>query len=97
MSEDTHGKNCDCGCQDNDDEATVTLTLDDGSELDVRCFIYFPCGGKSVYRSDPIRSGGQRGLAMFISTVSRNLTTERFSLTTLLMTKSMRSYADAFR
>lgn len=43
MSENTHGKDCDCGCQDNE-EATVTLTLDDGSELECAVLSIFPAG-----------------------------------------------------
>ena len=44
MSENTHGEDCDCGCQDNNEEATVTLTLDDGSELECAVLSIFTAG-----------------------------------------------------
>ncbi|MBS5521328.1 MAG: DUF1292 domain-containing protein [Clostridiales bacterium] len=44
MSENTHGKDCECGCQDNNEEATVTLTLDDGTELECSVLAIFPAG-----------------------------------------------------
>lgn len=45
MSENTHGTDCECGCQDNnEEEATVTLTLDDGTELECGVLSIFPAG-----------------------------------------------------
>ena len=44
MSENTHGKDWECGCQDNNEEATVTLTLDDGTELECSVLAIFPAG-----------------------------------------------------
>lgn len=41
MSEHIHDHNCDCG-EDHGEEVTVTLTLDDGSELDCAVLSIFP-------------------------------------------------------
>ena len=54
MSENTHGKNCDCGCQDGTEDATVTLTLDDGSELECAVLSIFPAGDKQYIALVPL-------------------------------------------
>lgn len=52
MSEDTHGRDCECGC--NDEEDTVTLTLDDGSEIECAVLAIFPAGDKDYIALVPI-------------------------------------------
>lgn len=44
MSEDTRGKGTAQEYEDDEDEATVTLTLDDGSELECAVLSIFPAG-----------------------------------------------------
>lgn len=44
MSEDTRGKGAAQEYEDDEDEATVTLTLDDGSELECAVLSIFPAG-----------------------------------------------------
>ena len=58
MSENTHGKNCDCGCQDNTEDATVTLTLDDGSELECAVLSIFPAGEHQYIALVPLDEDG---------------------------------------
>lgn len=44
MSEDTRGKGTAQESEEDDEEATVTLTLDDGSELECAVLSIFPAG-----------------------------------------------------
>lgn len=42
-----HDSNCDCGCNEEDqEEMIVTLTLDDGAEVECVVLSIFPAGGK---------------------------------------------------
>ena len=59
MSENTHGKDCDCGCQDNNEEATVTLTLDDGTELECAVLAIFPAGDKQYIALVPLEEADE--------------------------------------
>lgn len=53
MSEHIHDENCDCGCN-HEEEATVTLTLDDGSELECAVLTIFPVQDKQYIALVPL-------------------------------------------
>ena len=50
-----HDPNCDCGCNAEDqEEMTVTLTLDDGSEVECVVLTIFPAGDKEYIALLPV-------------------------------------------
>ncbi len=49
---DMHDKDCTCGCQDGED--TVTLTLDDGSEMECAVLAIFPAGENQYIALVPV-------------------------------------------
>ena len=63
MSEHEHkcGETCDCGQSDcdHDGEATVTLTLDDGTVVECVVLTIFPAGGKDYIALLPLNETGE--------------------------------------
>ncbi|MCI6018317.1 MAG: DUF1292 domain-containing protein [Schaedlerella sp.] len=53
MSDNTHDVNCDCGCNDIEYD-TMTLTLDDGSELECGVLAIFPVRDKQYIALVPL-------------------------------------------
>lgn len=53
MSENKHGANCDCGCNDVEFD-TMTLTLEDGSELTCGVISIFPVKDKQYIALLPL-------------------------------------------
>ena len=65
MSDHNHDENCSCGCDccggdcGHEDEATVTLTLDDGSVVECAILTIFPAGGKEYIALLPLDENGE--------------------------------------
>ncbi|WP_310604637.1 DUF1292 domain-containing protein [Anaerosporobacter sp.] len=53
MSDEQHDINCDCGCNE-EDHSTVTLTLDDGTEIECLVLTIFPVNGNDYIALLPI-------------------------------------------
>lgn len=53
MSKDIHGSECDCGCNDEEYD-TMTLTLDDGTELECGVLAVFPVDDKQYIALLPL-------------------------------------------
>lgn len=69
MSEHMHdhgcGDGCDCG-HDHGEEMTVTLTLDDGSELECAVLTIFPVGEQQYIALVPIEENGEEEGEVFL-------------------------------
>ncbi len=61
MSEHNHKCGCgdDCGCNHDDEEMTVTLTLDDGTEMECAIITIFEAGEREYIALLPLDEDGQ--------------------------------------
>ncbi len=67
MSEHNHDLECGCGCGDNGaEEATVTLTLDDGTVLECAVLTIFPAGDFEYIALLPIEEGKEEEGEVFL-------------------------------
>lgn len=65
MSEHMHDHNCDCG-HDHGEEMTVTLTLDDGTELECAVLTIFPVGEQQYIALVPMEENDEEEGEVFL-------------------------------
>lgn len=53
MSDERHDNNCDCGCNE-EEQGMVTLTLDDGTEMECIVLTIFPVNGNEYIALLPV-------------------------------------------
>lgn len=63
----SHDHECGCGCgHEHDDQMNVTLTLDDGSELECAVLCIFPVGDKDYIALVPADTGEKEEGEIFL-------------------------------